>query len=70
MPRAAWSSPRAWNALDDGLRTAGGRVLTVVGRGRDLAAAADAAYAAAGHVEFAGAHLRRDIGRVAAGVGR
>ncbi len=55
---------------DDGLRTAGGRVLTVVGRGRDLAAAADAAYAAAGHVRFAGAHLRRDIGRVAAGVGR
>ena len=47
----------------DGLHTAGGRVLTVVGRGRDLAAAADAAYDAAGHVTFAGAHLRRDIGR-------
>ncbi len=54
----------------DGLHTAGGRVLTVVGRGRDLAAAADAAYDAAGHVTFPGAHLRRDIGRVAAGVGR
>ena len=54
----------------DGLHTAGGRVLTVVGRGRDLAAAADAAYEAAGHVTFAGAHLRFDIGRVAAGVGR
>ncbi|HXX60007.1 MAG TPA: phosphoribosylamine--glycine ligase [Candidatus Sulfotelmatobacter sp.] len=52
-----------------GLRTAGGRVLTVVGRGHDPAAAADAAYAAAGHVAFAGAHLRRDIGRVSAGVG-
>ena len=54
----------------DGLHTAGGRVLTVVGRGGDLAAAAGAAYDAAGHVSFAGAHLRRDIGRVAAGVGR
>jgi len=54
----------------DGLHTAGGRVLTVVGRGRDLVAAADAAYDAAGHVAFAGVQLRRDIGRVAAGVGR
>ena len=54
----------------EGLQTAGGRVLTVVGRGRDLAAAADAAYEAAGHVTFAGAHLRHDIGRAAAGVAR
>ncbi len=53
----------------DGLRTAGGRVLTVAGMGRDVAAAADTAYGAAGRVTFAGAHLRRDIGRVAAGVG-
>ena len=54
----------------DGLQTAGGRVLTVVGRGPDLAAAADAAYVRAGHVTFDGAQLRRDIGRVAAVVGR
>jgi phosphoribosylamine---glycine ligase len=52
-------------------RTAGGRVLTVVGRGADVAAAADAAYAAADHVVVDGRQLRRDIGRaaVAAGVG-
>lgn len=53
----------------EGLRSAGGRVVTVVGMGCDLAAAADAAYGAAGHVAFAEAHLRRDIGRVGAGVG-
>ena len=67
---AASSSRRASNGRPRASSTAGGRVLTVVGRGRDLAAAADAAYEAAGHVTFAGAHLRRDIGRVAAGVGR
>ncbi|MDL2334718.1 MAG: phosphoribosylamine--glycine ligase [Chloroflexota bacterium] len=48
------------------LVTAGGRVLTVVGRGSDLAEAADAAYEAAARIDFAGKIVRRDIGRVAA----
>jgi phosphoribosylamine---glycine ligase len=51
-------------ALDQrGITTAGGRVLTVVGRGPDVARAADAAYAAADQVSFEGRLLRRDIGR-------
>jgi len=45
------------------METAGGRVLTVVGRGTDVAAAADAAYAAADLIDFEGKQLRRDIGR-------
>ena len=45
-----------------GAVTAGGRVLTVVGRGPDLAAARAVAYAAADKIAFEGAHLRRDIG--------
>ncbi|MEO8626278.1 MAG: phosphoribosylamine--glycine ligase [Candidatus Limnocylindrales bacterium] len=48
------------------LVTAGGRVLTVVGRASDLAGAADAAYEAAARIEFAGKVVRRDIGRAAA----
>jgi phosphoribosylamine--glycine ligase len=43
--------------------TAGGRVLTVVGTGRDIAAAADMAYAAADLISYAGKWSRRDIGR-------
>lgn len=50
------------------LVTAGGRVLTVVGRGPDLAAAADAAYDAADRITFAGKQVRRDIGRSVVGV--
>lgn len=50
-----------------GLVTAGGRVLTVVGRGEDLSRAADAAYAAADLITFAGRVMRRDIGRSLAG---
>ncbi len=54
---------------DQGLLvTAGGRVLTVVGRGSDLAGAADAAYEAAARIDFAGKVIRRDIGRAAAEV--
>jgi phosphoribosylamine--glycine ligase len=45
------------------LRTAGGRVLVVVGEGPDPAAAADHAYRAADRITFAGRQLRRDIGR-------
>ena len=48
---------------DYGLVTAGGRVLTVVGRGEDVAAAADSAYSAAEMVQFTGRVVRRDIGR-------
>jgi phosphoribosylamine---glycine ligase len=48
------------------LRSAGGRILTVVGRGPDLAAAAANAYRGAERLTFAGAQLRRDIGTPAA----
>jgi phosphoribosylamine--glycine ligase len=47
--------------------TAGGRVLSVVGRGSDLAAAADAAYGAAALIGYEGKWLRRDIGRTLSG---
>jgi phosphoribosylamine--glycine ligase len=45
--------------------TAGGRVLTVVGRGPSYQDAIDVAYRAAGLVRFAGMQYRRDIGRTA-----
>ena len=41
--------------------TAGGRVLTVVARGRDLAEARDEAYVNVERVRFEGAHYRKDI---------
>jgi phosphoribosylamine---glycine ligase len=41
--------------------TAGGRVLSVTGLGRDAAAARATAYAAADMIEFTGKQLRRDI---------
>lgn len=47
---------------DGGLRTAGGRVLTVVGQGADLAGAAALAYRGAARMAFPGALMRRDIG--------
>jgi len=47
---------------DDGtLVSAGGRVLSVVGRGTDLAAARAAAYAGVAEVDLAGSHHRTDI---------
>jgi phosphoribosylamine--glycine ligase len=46
--------------------TAGGRVLTVVGSGSDVAEAADAAYGAAEAITFDGRQIRRDIGRALA----
>ena len=53
---------------DDGrLVTAGGRVLSVVGTGPDLASARERAYAGVGCVTIAGAHHRSDIAAVAAG---
>jgi phosphoribosylamine--glycine ligase len=45
--------------------TSGGRVLSVVGRGADIDAAAAAAYGAASRIHFDGMALRRDIGRTA-----
>ena len=42
--------------------TAGGRVLTVVGRGRDFASAMARAYAGVDVLGFEGMHVRRDIG--------
>jgi len=54
----------AGTAIHDGrLVTAGGRVLSVVGRGGTLAEAAECAYRAAEHIGFEGMQLRRDIGR-------
>jgi phosphoribosylamine--glycine ligase len=47
---------------EDGLVTSGGRVLNVVGLGDTVGDARDAAYSAAGEVEFAGMHMRKDIG--------
>lgn len=52
---------------DQGIVTAGGRVLGVTGLGETLPAAIDAAYAAVSEISFEGAHYRRDIGRRAAG---
>jgi phosphoribosylamine--glycine ligase len=47
---------------DGRIVTAGGRVLTVVGRGPDLAAARARAYAGAAVITFPGRHYRDDIG--------
>ena len=56
----------AGTARRDGrLVTAGGRVLTVVGRGATYVAATDVAYAAARQVHFDGVQFRSDIGRKA-----
>ena len=45
--------------------TAGGRVLTVVGRGDTYDAAIARAYGAVSRITFDGMHYRRDIGRKA-----
>jgi phosphoribosylamine--glycine ligase len=47
---------------DGAVVTSGGRVLTVVGRGADRAAAKERAHAGAAAVSFEGARYRRDIG--------
>ena len=52
---------------DGDLVTAGGRVLTVVGRGRGYREAIDVAYRAAAQIRFEGMQLRTDIGRKALG---
>ena len=48
---------------DDGaIVSAGGRVLSVVGTGADLASARAAAYATVGSIKLPGSHFRHDIG--------
>ncbi|MCH9733085.1 MAG: phosphoribosylamine--glycine ligase [Actinomycetia bacterium] len=52
---------------DDGaIMSSGGRVLSVVGTGPDLAAAREAAYDRISSIRFSGSHFRRDIGLAAA----
>ena len=56
----------AGTALEDrGFVTAGGRVLTVVGRGPTFKGAIDRAYHAASKITFDRMHFRKDIGRSA-----
>jgi phosphoribosylamine--glycine ligase len=50
----------------DGLVASGGRVLSVLGRGSDLAAARDDAYRRLAGVRLRGSHYRRDIALAAA----
>jgi len=52
-----------------GAVSAGGRVLSVVGTGADLASARSAAYAAIDRISLAGAHHRSDIAARAASGG-
>jgi phosphoribosylamine--glycine ligase len=52
-------------AEDGAIVTAGGRVLTVVGRGPTYIEAMATAYAAVGFITFDGMQFRRDIGRKA-----
>ena len=59
--RAACSTPGRVGRPQGGYGTNGGRVLTVVGRGRDLAAAREAAEAAADAISWDGLQRRRDI---------
>jgi phosphoribosylamine--glycine ligase len=55
---------QAGTARRDGqLVTAGGRVLTVVGRGRDFESAIARAYEGVAQISFEGMQFRRDIGR-------
>jgi phosphoribosylamine--glycine ligase len=51
--------------VDGGFYTAGGRVLTVVGRGPNYRAAIDRAYYAVAQIGFDRMHFRRDIGKSA-----
>ena len=60
MTTSSCSTPAPGDS-DDRLVTAGGRVLNLVGLGRDVAAARDTAYAAVETVDFAGKQYRKDI---------
>jgi phosphoribosylamine---glycine ligase len=52
-------------AADGAIATAGGRVLTVVGRGATYEQAIERAYDGVSRISFEGMHYRRDIGRKA-----
>jgi len=56
----------ATKRTDEGVVTAGGRVLGVTGLGDALSDAISTAYQAVDQISFEGAHFRRDIGRRAA----
>jgi phosphoribosylamine---glycine ligase len=67
LPEAAESGALVFHAgtsidPDGTVRTAGGRVASIVGRGDDLADARTAAMTAVAHVEAPGLQLRHDIG--------
>jgi phosphoribosylamine--glycine ligase len=51
---------------DGNIVSSGGRVLSVVGKGADIAAARDAAYAVIKSIRLPGSHFRTDIGLAAA----
>ena len=53
----------ATKRTDEGLVTAGGRVLGVTGLGEGLPQAIETAYQAVGQIKFDGAHWRNDIGQ-------
>jgi phosphoribosylamine--glycine ligase len=59
------SGTRFSDARPGAVVTAGGRVLTVVGRGETYQRAIDRAYAGVSRIRFDGMHYRRDIGRKA-----
>jgi phosphoribosylamine---glycine ligase len=63
----AWVLHAGTRSAADGLVAAGGRVLSVVGTGADLAAARATAYQAIGRITLAGGHYRHDIAETAAG---
>ena len=61
MPAGAEVTHAGTARRDGAFVTAGGRVLGVTALGADAAAAREAAYAAAGMIEFDGRQMRRDI---------
>lgn len=72
IDRDGWPTGAAlhWGSVsidpaDGTVRTAGGRVATVVGTGASLERASEIAYEAATRVRFTGAFVRRDIGPAA-----
>ena len=60
-----WCFTPARRRVVDEVVTAGGRVLTVVGRGPTYADAIARAYAGVSRISFDGMHYRRDIGQKA-----
>jgi phosphoribosylamine--glycine ligase len=67
--RAATIFHAATRVTAGGWETAGGRILTVVGRGEDLRSASDAAERAVAAISWPGMQRRHDIGRAAVAAG-